>query len=107
MDRSLRWLLFLTLAIVAVSLGCSQEPVAPTQQHLSLQAPLFNSNPNSKYVSDGYIVVFKDNVPDVTASVGELGKRHGFKADFSYAHAIKGFAGKLNPAVVEALRLDP
>ena len=107
MERSLRLLFLLGLAIVAMSLGCSQEPVAPTQQDFSLQAPLYNNSPHAKYVSDGYIVVFKDNVPDVAGSVDEMGKQHGFKADFSYSHAIKGFAGKLSPGVVKALRDDP
>ena len=106
MNRSLRWLIILGLAIVAMLLGCSQEPVAPPGQNLTVQAPLFDKTPNAKYVSGEYIVVFKDNVPDVSANVGELSKKHGFKADFTYAHAIKGFAGKLTPPVVEALRLD-
>jgi aqualysin 1 len=107
MNRSLRWLIILGLAAVAMSMGCSQEPVAPPGQGMTVQAPLFNSTPKANYVNGEYIVVFKDDVPDVSASVGELSKKHGFKADFSYAHAIKGFAGKLTPATIEALRYDP
>ncbi len=105
-NRSLRWPIIIALALAAVFMGCSQEPVAPPGQSLNVQAPLFNSTPKADYVAGEYIVVFKDNVPDVPASVGELSRKHGFKTDFTYRHAIKGFAGKLNPAMVEALRYD-
>lgn len=37
----------------------------------------------------------------------EIGQRYTLKADFRYKHAPKGFAGKLSPATVEALRSDP
>ena len=106
MNRSLRMLIILGLTILAMAMSCSQEPVAPPGQGITAQAPLFNSTPKANYVSGEYIVVFKDNVPDVSASVGDLSTKHGFKAEFTYAHAIKGFAGKLTPAMVEALRYD-
>lgn len=95
MHRSLRWWLPLAVVTVVMSLGCSKEVAAPRTQDAIGLAPLITGAPGARQVDGEYIVVFKDNVADVSASVGELGQRHGFKARFSYAHAIKGFAGKL------------
>ncbi len=107
MKRSHCRLILPGLALIVMSLGCSQEPSAPTGVVSSGPAPLITGAPGAQPVEGEYIVVFKDNVTDVTASVDELSRLHGFKAGFAYAHALKGFSGKLTPAMVEALRLDP
>ncbi len=70
-------------------------------------APLLRQVPGGKYIDGSYIVVLKQSVGNVDGSVGEMGQRYGLRPDFRYRHALKGFAGKFSPAVVEALRQDP
>jgi subtilisin family serine protease len=86
--------------------GCSKQPQKITGPQAQ-QAPLFNQTPGAEYVPGSYIVVMKESVADVDKDVDEIGQQYSFKADFRYKHALKGFAGKLSAAAVEALRNDP
>jgi subtilisin family serine protease len=54
-----------------------------------------------------YIVVLKPDVADVAGVVGQQEKQHGFKAKFVYSHALKGYASKLPPGLVDKLSQDP
>jgi subtilisin len=55
---------------------------------------------------DSFIVVYKDSV-DEPAKTADLERRHGFKSDFRYQHAIKGFAAILPPRIREKIAKDP
>jgi hypothetical protein len=58
-------------------------------------------------VPDSYIVVFKDGVEDSLAHTRQFEQRHDFTATFHYESALKGFAARLPPATVAALRCEP
>ena len=70
-------------------------------------APLASRVPGGRYIDGSYIVVMKESVADVDGEVNEIDQRYNVRAAFRYKHAIKGFAGVLPDAVVEALRRDP
>ena len=61
----------------------------------------------SKPIPDNYIVVFKDTVANPAAEAQNLMRGRGGQINFIYSNSIKGFAGTLPPAAVEALRRNP
>ena len=58
-------------------------------------------------IPGSYIVVMKDAVANVDGEVDQIGQQYGVSANFRYKYALKGFAGKLSVAAVDALRRDP
>jgi aqualysin 1 len=103
--HSLR-LLLTGVALTGFVVGCSDQTTDPTEPQ-STMAPLLSKAAGGKYIDGAYIVVMKQSVANVDGQVNEIGQRYGIKSDFRYKHAIKGFAGKLPKAVVDALRADP
>ena len=98
------------VALTLLALGCSRQPsqlMGPREQPSVARVPLYDHATGAKYVEGAYIVVLKESVRDVDQAVDEIGLRHAIKSRFRYKHALKGFAGSLPPAVVEALRSDP
>lgn len=95
--------------LAALASGCSRQPriTAPLVEESSGRAPLINRAVVSPAVVGSYIVVFKETLANVDVAVADLKVKHGIQPQFTYKHALKGFAGKLTPAVVEALRNDP
>lgn len=53
------------------------------------------------------IVTFNDPRADSTALTARLSRQHGFQPTFIYTQALRGFAGSLPSAAVEALRRNP
>ncbi len=53
-----------------------------------------------------YIVVLRDGA-DAGSLAQALGRRHGFKVDVVYRHALRGFAAGLSAKAAAALRADP
>ena len=111
MRRSSPWLLVL-IALTVIFAGCSKNPsqiMAPdrAQVRASGPAPLLVHAPGPNTIQGAYIVVYKDAVADVDGQVNQAGQQLGFTADFTYKYSIKGFAAKLSPAAVQALRNDP
>jgi len=53
-----------------------------------------------------YIVVLKQDVPAGSVA-NEHAKQHGFRPDFVYAHALKGYAARLSPAALARIEQDP
>ena len=97
------------MAIISM-VGCSktslQEDIFKEQQ-LSTKAPVMNQKSGSKFIDNNYIVVFKNDVDNVDGEVDEISQKLNVKSKYRYKHAIKGFAGVLSLAVVDALRNDP
>ncbi|HEV3000695.1 MAG TPA: S8 family serine peptidase [Solirubrobacteraceae bacterium] len=61
----------------------------------------------SPAAGDRYVVVYQDDVADPAAETAARERARGFKARFRYRRALKGFAAKLTPGQVRALRADP
>ena len=105
MRRYVPWLLVLTL----VTFGCAKraaELTAP-QSRTAGPAPLLLKSPGPSTVADGYIVVLKRDVANVDSQVDLLSGRFAFRPSYRYTSALKGFAAKLTPSVVQSLREDP
>ena len=94
------------LAILMVS--CSdQSRINNTNQAQSSLAPLFKGAPGSQSIEGSYIIVMRESVADVDAAVDQIVLKFGFKSDYRFRNAIKGFAGKLSSSQVDELRKDP
>ena len=99
-------------ALVLLASGCAKQAanlMAPAPHGSSSRAPLTLSAALRSAVPGAYIVVFKPDqaTADVDGVVNELSTKHAFTAQFRYKYALRGFAAKLPPAAVEALRNDP
>ena len=55
----------------------------------------------------GYIVVLKDDVASVDATVDQMGALMGITTTHRYYYALKGFSAGLTQAQVDGLRADP
>lgn len=87
------------LALVVVGFtGCQENTVlAPARDPDAQQAEL---------IPDQYIVVFNDEVSDAHALTASLAARAGAKVRYTYASAIKGFAGRMSPEAASELARD-
>jgi subtilisin len=83
-----------TAAALVAGLVVSGSGVARTHQGAAAPA------------KSGYIVVYNDAV-DVSATTPALERAQGFKAQFLYHAAVKGFSAHLNSQQVEALSKNP
>jgi subtilisin family serine protease len=97
-----RWVPF---AVVALAVTACQDASGPAAKlALAPRAALIRAaNP----IPGSYIVVMKDAVVNVDGEVDQIGQQYGTSASYRYKYALKGFAGKLSAAAVDALRRDP
>ncbi|MGH7516729.1 MAG: S8 family peptidase [Gemmatimonadales bacterium] len=58
-------------------------------------------------IPGSFIVVFKPDAADPPGLADQLVREHGGRVDFAYSSALKGFAGELPEAAVEALKHNP
>ena len=63
--------------------------------------------PSKGAATQSYIVAFAPHTPAPAALARGLAANNGFKLDFTYEHAIQGFAAQLNPAQVQILSRIP
>ena len=98
-----RWIPF---AVIAFAFTACQDASAPSAKLVSVApkaALITAANP----IPGSYIVVMKDAVANVDGEVDQIGQQYGVSANYRYKYALKGFAGKLSAAAVDALRRDP
>ncbi len=92
------------LSLAACSDSSPTAPAAPEQLGAS-EAPFYAKLGNG--VPDEYIVVFKPDVVDPLSKADAKAAKHQAMLKFKYDRAIKGFAARLSPGAVTALRSDP
>ena len=110
MKRSFLPLKVIGILLIISIIGCNKKSLQEDilkQPQVSMQTPLLNQAIGAKYIDNNYIVVFKNTVGNVEAEVDEISQKLNVKSKYRYKHAIKGFAGALPLAVVDALRNDP
>jgi subtilisin len=56
---------------------------------------------------EGYVVVLRDSVQSASAAAARLERAHGFRSEFVYGHALKGFAARLGGAQLARVKADP
>ncbi len=61
----------------------------------------------SQAIPGRYIVVLKDDVGNSRAAASDIGRAHGFRADYVYSYAIKGFAASIPDVALAGLRNNP
>lgn len=95
-----------TLAALALA-ACSDASTGPVSpEALSTpQAPVYSRGASG--IEGDYIVVFKADVTDALGKADQKIAKHGAKAKYKYATAIKGFAATLSPGAVALLQADP
>jgi len=54
-----------------------------------------------------YIVVYRDSVSDPQQKTAQLERDGGFKSDYKYSRALKGFAARLAGSQLDKVRKDP
>ena len=92
------------LISVTFAVACSDSPTTPeTSSRISPNAAALGG----AGIADQYVVVFNDNVGDVTALASALALAHGAEIRFTYAAALKGFAAKMPAAAAAAIARNP
>jgi subtilisin family serine protease len=88
----------LTLVVLGFA-ACRDNPaVAPSPQ---------NDVATPELIPDRYIVVYHDDIRDAQSLTASLAARAGAKVHYSYANAIRGFAGQMSPEAAAELARDP
>jgi subtilisin family serine protease len=108
-------IIFITATTILLS-SCteqfSEKGILPNQSNpndLMLQPVNANNATKTEVPNDAYIIVYKDQTTDkeLEDEVGEMDKSEGVKADRVYKNAIKGFAARLSPSVLNKLKNNP
>src|SRR5688500_13175723 len=64
------------------------------------------AGPASQAVPDNYIVVLRDDVSDPRQVASELAQQYGLVVSHVYEHALKGYAARIPPERLPAVRAD-
>ena len=100
---SMSWLL--ALGIAAVSLSACSDATAPASRSTENLQPVFDRGGNK--VADEYIVVFKDDVVDVSGKANGLLKNGQGLLHRTYGAALKGFSAHMSASQAAAIAADP
>ncbi|MGH2543251.1 MAG: S8 family peptidase, partial [Ardenticatenaceae bacterium] len=71
------------------------------------EAPVLTAEGGGEAIPGQYIVVFKEETAHSRALARDLVSAHGGTLLATYEHALKGFAARLSPEAIVALRRDP
>lgn len=98
-----------TLGVLALTLAAAcQDSVAPSSSlHSPAATPSRDVQSASSRIPDEYIVVFNDDVGDVTGRANALLKANGGNLHFTYSSALKGFSAHMSAQAAEAIANDP
>jgi subtilisin family serine protease len=93
----------------AAAIACGDNPLSTGSGSSQAPAPMVDvvAAPAGQAVPDEYVVVFNNNVSSPSAEANGIVNAHGGKLKYTYSTAIKGFAAKLPPAAIQALRANP
>jgi subtilisin family serine protease len=87
-------------AVTAMALATGATPAAA-------EGDILGAN-NPTAIKDSYIVVYNDvTTQSVDALTSDLSAKHDAKVDFTYRHALKGFAGTLSERAARRLAAEP
>jgi subtilisin family serine protease len=89
-----------TAAVTALALATGATPAAAEGEILGA------SNPTA--IKDSYIVVFNElSTQSVDTLTSDLSAKYSAKVDYTYRHALKGFAGTLSERAARRLAAEP
>jgi len=102
---------FAVAAVIAlIAAGCAKKVsqlTGPSGVDPGSRAPLISRALGGRAIDGEYIVVFKRTVGNTASAVSEMTATLNVTPRFQYSHALKGFAARLSPTAIEALRNDP
>ena len=98
----------IALGAFAVGAACADVPTPPSETVQSALAPAGALRSITGVPRAGhYIVVFQGHVTDTPERAKALVAAHGGQLEFTYLHAIHGFAAALSPAAIATLKYHP
>ena len=105
---------FLSLCVfIYLNLGCTKEFQKDNSSAFQLNgisngaSQVENMPAGARIIKDAYIIVFKDDLVDVDQLTESLSKQGGFKARYTYKHAIKGFAANIPAQALAGISNNP
>ena len=101
--------ILLSLAVTTVTLAACSEPTSnPPAAADDIAPPSLAAGGDAREPIPGeYIVVFHDDVADVTGLAQRLSAQAGGAPRYTYTSAIKGFAASMSAQAAEALARNP
>jgi len=98
----------ITFGVLAIGIACSEIPTPPSESIESSLAPAGALRSITGVPRAGhYIVIFQDHVSDARERSKAIVAAHGGKIEFTYMHALHGFAATLSPAAIATLKYHP
>ncbi|HEV2148513.1 MAG TPA: S8 family peptidase [Longimicrobiaceae bacterium] len=102
--RSIGSRLLLGLALLAAG-ACSDDPTSPSRAPEEPTPSVVQGQ--DRTIPGQYVIVFKDEASDVRGLARAMAAAPKDSVLFIYEHTIKGFAARLAPASVEAVKQHP
>lgn len=93
---------------LALTLTACQDTASPEARvHPPSDRPSRDAQSSNARIPDEYIVVFNDDVADVSGRANALLKAQGGSLHFTYSTALKGFSAHMSAQAAEAILNDP
>jgi subtilisin family serine protease len=95
--------------VLALMIAACQDTAAPngSVMHVSSPASSRSAQDAAARIPDEYIVVFNDDVSDVTGRANALLRENGGTLHLAYSSALKGFSAHMSAQAAAALENDP